>query len=323
MSVASFRTGFAVLAVLGWAWAAVGEPHDTPPLTPGRPATRPHAAPVMPRSPRGTPAARNTVSPLRVALEVGLGTETWGRIVVELDSEAAPVTVRNFLYYVDSGFYNGTLFHRVAPDFIIQGGGYTSATEAKTVGLRRTIKNEARTTALKNVRGTIAMARARRPDSATAQFFINVRDNPGLDPNSAGGDGWGYCVFGKVVEGMEVVDRIKGVATRPDPGLPQERTQPVEPPVIQKAYRVSPEGTLIPVSPSSIMPEPPLPPPSAQPAPPPDEVPPPPQLQPEPEPPPPSPAPEPPPPPPPSPAPIPPPPAPALLPPPSPSRTPG
>jgi cyclophilin family peptidyl-prolyl cis-trans isomerase len=241
----------------------------------------------------------------RVALEVGLGTETWGRIVVELDSEAAPVTARNFLYYVDSGFYAGTVFHRVAPDFIIQGGGYTSATDAKTVGLRRMIKNEARTSTLKNVRGTIAMARARRPDSATAQFFINVRDNPGLDPNSAAGDGWGYCVFGKVVEGMEVVDRIKGVATRPDPRLPQERTQPVEPPVIQKVYRISPEGTPIPVAPSSIMPEPPLPPPPV--APPPDDVPPPPQLQAEPPPPPPpSPAPEPPPP---APTPEPPPPA--------------
>jgi len=228
-----------------------------------------------------TPGVRATAGPPRVVLEIGQGEEYWGRVVLELDAEAAPVTVRNFLLYVDSRFYEGTIFHRIAPDFIVQGGAYTAEGEPKTSGLRRPIKNEARTTGLRNLRGTVAMARAKKPDSATSQFFINLKDNPGLDPNYAGGDGWGYCVFGKVVEGMEILDRMKGLATRENPRVPTEKTWPLNPPVIRKAYRLLREGTTMPADPGTLkLPEPPeVPsspplPPEEEPPPPPPELPP-------------------------------------------------
>ncbi len=171
----------------------------------------------------------------RVELEIAQSGKAWGRIIIEFDEKKAPVTTRNFLQYVDEGFYDGTIFHRVIPTFMIQGGGFTGPTEQKAKGLRKPIQNEARN-GLKNVRGTIAMARTGEPHSATSQFFINVKDNPNLDYPSS--DGWGYCVFGKVVEGMEVVDRIKDVETRPNPAKPREKSMPVNPPVIKKARRV-------------------------------------------------------------------------------------
>jgi peptidyl-prolyl cis-trans isomerase B (cyclophilin B) len=250
----------------------------------GQPS-RPHGGDVgpahkpTPHTPAYTPGARTTAGPPRVVLEIGQGEEYWGRVVLELDPEAAPVTVRNFLLYVDSRFYEGTIFHRIAPNFIVQGGGYTTDGEPKTAGLRRPIKNEARTAGLRNLRGTVAMARAKKADSATSQFFINLTDNPGLDPNYAGGDGWGYCVFGKVVEGMEILDRMKGLATRENPRLPTEKTWPLNPPVIRKAYRVLREGTTMPADPGTLkMPEPPevpSPPPDVEePPPPPPELPP-------------------------------------------------
>ncbi len=133
---------------------------------------------------------------------------TKGTITIELDRTKAPVTVANFLQYVDDGFYAGTIFHRVMPEFMIQGGGFTPGMNRKPT--RRPIKNEAKN-GLKNKRGTIAMARTGDPHSATAQFFINVVDNAALDYPSR--DGWGYCVFGKVVDGMDVVDKIKSVET--------------------------------------------------------------------------------------------------------------
>lgn len=133
-----------------------------------------------------------------------------GTIVLELDSEKAPGTVDNFMQYVRDGFYDGTIFHRVIDGFMIQGGGMTSGMQEKKT--RAPIKNEA-DNGLKNERGTIAMARTPDPDSATAQFFINVKDNDFLNFRAPTQDGWGYCVFGKVVEGMDVVDNIKSVAT--------------------------------------------------------------------------------------------------------------
>jgi peptidyl-prolyl cis-trans isomerase B (cyclophilin B) len=131
-----------------------------------------------------------------------------GVITLQLDAEKAPVTVKNFLEYVNSGFYNGTIFHRVIGNFMIQGGGFEPGMIQKKTNAP--IKNEA-ANGLKNDKYTVAMARTGDPHSATAQFFINVKDNDFL--NYPGQDGWGYCVFGKVVEGREVVDAIRNVKT--------------------------------------------------------------------------------------------------------------
>jgi cyclophilin family peptidyl-prolyl cis-trans isomerase len=142
-------------------------------------------------------------------------TTSMGTIVLELEPDAAPRTVDNFLKYVKKGQYKGTIFHRVIPGFMIQGGGYVDY-----LGKKRTdppIPNEAdraMAAGLKNRRGTVAMARTPDPNSAAAEFFINVVDNPALDfKGKANGNTWGYCVFGKVVQGMDVVDRIKAVKT--------------------------------------------------------------------------------------------------------------
>lgn len=133
-----------------------------------------------------------------------------GVIEIELDAEKAPETVENFLGYVKDGFYDGTIFHRVIDGFMIQGGGMEPGmTEKQT---KAPVKNEA-DNGLKNDRGTIAMARTNDPHSATAQFFINVSDNAFLNHQQPSMEGWGYCVFGKVANGMDVVDEIKGVAT--------------------------------------------------------------------------------------------------------------
>ncbi len=144
-------------------------------------------------------------TPPRVALETSMG-----RVVVELNPTKAPATVANFLGYVKDGFYDGTIFHRVIGNFMIQGGGFDRNFEKKAT--RDPIQNEA-DNGLRNVRGSIAMARTGNPHSATAQFFINVVDNAFLDHTARTARGWGYTVFGKVVEGMEVVDAIKAVAT--------------------------------------------------------------------------------------------------------------
>ena len=131
-----------------------------------------------------------------------------GNIILELDAEKAPVTVKNFLSYAESGYYNDTIFHRVIDGFMIQGGGFDSSMKQKPT--EKPIKNEANN-GLKNSKYTIAMARTSIPDSATSQFFINVNNNDFL--NYPGQDGWGYCVFGKVSEGTDVVDKIQKVAT--------------------------------------------------------------------------------------------------------------
>lgn len=132
-------------------------------------------------------------------------TTSLGEIVIRLNSEKAPISSANFLTYVNEGFYNGTLFHRVIPGFMAQGGGFDSSFNQKPV--HAPIKNEA-DNGLPNNRGTIAMARTNVPDSATAQFFINYKDNHFLNFTSATVSGWGYAVFGEVIEGMDVVDAM-------------------------------------------------------------------------------------------------------------------
>ena len=153
-----------------------------------------------------------------------------GNIVIELSTEKAPVTIQNFLSYVRSGFYNDTIFHRVIHHFMIQGGGYTLDMENKPTG--QPITNEA-DNGLKNSRGTIAMARTMDPQSATAQFFINTVDNKFLDHRDKTVKGWGYAVFGKVIEGMDVVDAISQVKTGTKGPF---QDVPVEPVVIHKAW---------------------------------------------------------------------------------------
>jgi peptidyl-prolyl cis-trans isomerase B (cyclophilin B) len=159
-----------------------------------------------------------------VALETNHGT-----IQIKLFRQKAPVTTANFLRYVKKGHYNGTIFHRVMVNFMIQGGGYDKTMRKKPVG--KPIRNEA-DNGLSNKRGTLAMARTRAPHSATAQFFINVKDNSRLDFRSRTARGWGYCVFGKVVSGMNVVDRIRKVrTTRQGP----HGHVPIRPVVIKRA----------------------------------------------------------------------------------------
>jgi peptidyl-prolyl cis-trans isomerase B (cyclophilin B) len=153
-----------------------------------------------------------------------------GTITLELDAEKAPVTVANFLEYVNSGFYSNTIFHRVIPNFMIQGGGFEPGLKQKQTNAP--IKNEA-ANGLKNDIYTIAMARTGDPHSATAQFFINTKNNSFLD--YPGQDGWGYCVFGKVVEGKEVVDAIGKVKTGSSHGY---QDVPVEDVIITKAEEI-------------------------------------------------------------------------------------
>ncbi len=150
-----------------------------------------------------------------------------GDIVLELDHEKAPKTCANFEQYVRDGHYDGTIFHRVINNFMIQGGGFMPDMMQKAT--REPIENEAKN-GLRNLTGTIAMARTMAPHSATAQFFINVKDNGFLD--YPGQDGWGYCVFGKVTDGMDVVEKIKGVETTNRAG---HSDVPVDPIVIEKA----------------------------------------------------------------------------------------
>ena len=133
-----------------------------------------------------------------------------GDIVIELDAEKAPESAKNFISYVEAGHYNNTVFHRVINGFMIQGGGFEPGMKQKPTGAP--IKNEA-DNGLKNEAGTIAMARTQDPNSATAQFFINVADNDFLNYRSPDVQGWGYCVFGRVSEGMDIVDKIKSVKT--------------------------------------------------------------------------------------------------------------
>ncbi|WP_018137548.1 MULTISPECIES: peptidylprolyl isomerase [Thioalkalivibrio] len=155
-----------------------------------------------------------------------------GRIVLELNAEAAPETVANFMSYVDDGFYDGTIFHRVIPGFMVQGGGFDKNMSQKSAG--EPIRNEA-DNGLKNEVGAISMARTQDPHSATAQFFINVNDNDFLNHTAPNAQGWGYAVFGKVTEGMDVVRQIESVPTGRS-GMHQD--VPQEPVVMESVKRV-------------------------------------------------------------------------------------
>lgn len=156
-----------------------------------------------------------------------LMTTTVGPMTLELDTDKAPKTVKNFLSYVTNGHYDGTIFHRVIDNFMIQGGGFTTDMEQKST--QAPIENEANN-GLKNARGTIAMARTQDPHSATAQFFINVSENDFLNHTGENMQGWGYAVFGKVTEGEDVLDKIRGVQTGNQAG---HQDVPLEPIIIE------------------------------------------------------------------------------------------
>lgn len=157
---------------------------------------------------------------------------TLGKIVFEIFQDKAPETAKNFLKYVDEKFYDGTIFHRVIPNFVVQGGGFDK--EMKEKDTYPPIKNEAEN-GLSNLRGTVSMARTNDPHSATSQFFINLVDNKNLDfKDKNSGRGWGYAVFGKVIEGMDVVDKIAKVETTTKGYY---ENVPKEPVIIIKAYR--------------------------------------------------------------------------------------
>jgi cyclophilin family peptidyl-prolyl cis-trans isomerase len=163
-----------------------------------------------------------------VVMETSMGT-----IKIELDADKAPKTVANFLRYADEGFYDGTIFQRVIPGFMIQGGGFTP--DMKQKAPHEMIVNEA-DNGLKNLCGTITMARSGDPDSASDQFFINVANNAGLD-HAGPGPAFGYAVFGKVIEGMDVVDKIVNVKTTVNPIMPSENSGPVETVLIKSVKR--------------------------------------------------------------------------------------
>jgi len=173
-------------------------------------------------------ATATTKKPTRAKPMIKLQTN-FGPITLELDAKAAPVTVANFVQYVRDGHYNGTIFHRVIEGFMIQGGGFTADMEQKAT--RAPIKNEA-DNGLKNVAYSVAMARTPNPDSATSQFFINIADNAFLNFREPSAQGYGYCVFGRVSEGQDTVDRIRKVRTGTRAGM---QDVPVEDVVIESA----------------------------------------------------------------------------------------
>jgi peptidyl-prolyl cis-trans isomerase B (cyclophilin B) len=181
------------------------------------------AASLISGSAQASDGAKPSGKP-RVALETSLG-----RIVIELEADKAPKSVANFLAYVKAGYYDGTVFHRVIPNFMVQGGGMTADLTPKST--QPAIQNEA-DNGLKNERGTVAMARTGDPHSATSQFFVNTVDNKFLNHTGKNPQGWGYAVFGKVVEGMDVVDKIAAVKTG---NKGPYQNVPVEPVAITKA----------------------------------------------------------------------------------------
>lgn len=159
----------------------------------------------------------------------------YGTIVVELDPVKAPKTVDNFLQYVREGFYDNTIFHRVIDNFVIQGGGFGPSMTQKVT--RTPIENEA-SNGLRNARGTIAMARTSDPHSASAQFFFNLVDNDFLNFTAPTPAGWGYCVFGRIVEGLHVIDQIKGIPTGSKLG---HKDVPLSDVILEKAQLVTPD----------------------------------------------------------------------------------
>jgi cyclophilin family peptidyl-prolyl cis-trans isomerase len=186
------------------------------------------AAAAAPSAPRSCADMLKGSSPMKVKL-----TTSMGPITIELDKTKAPVSVDNFVKYVESGHYNGTIFHRVIDGFMVQGGGFDKDMRQKATN--PPIKNEA-DNGLKNDKYTVAMARTQVPDSASSQFFINVKDNAFLNHTAKNVQGWGYAVFGKVVEGQDVVDKIKKVPTGNVRGMGDV---PLEAVVIEKAECVA------------------------------------------------------------------------------------
>ncbi len=210
----------ALIVAIGALGCAPQPPHVQQP--PAAPSPKPQAASVL-----------AATQPVVAKAPVVVFETTSGNITLELARDKAPITVTNFLKYVESGHYNGTVFHRVKSDFMIQGGGYTP--EGKEKPTRGPILNEGGN-GLRNTSGTIAMARTSAPDSATSQFFINVGDNGFLDRDQSQ-DGCGYAVFGKVIGGMDVVDKIKLMPTHVNPANPRDgASEPDKPVVILKAY---------------------------------------------------------------------------------------
>jgi peptidyl-prolyl cis-trans isomerase A (cyclophilin A) len=208
------------LLVPAFAFAQTG----TAPAKPAAKAPAKAAAPAKAKAAEA-PASEADKTASKVLIKTNLGEMT-----VELYPDKAPKTVENFLAYVNGKFYDGTIFHRVIDNFMIQGGGFTP--ELRQKATRPAIVNEAKN-GLSNSRGTLAMARTGDPNSATAQFFINVVDNPRLDYTSdANGSTWGYCVFGKVISGLDVVDKIKAVPTGAQG--PFKSDVPTTPVVIEK-----------------------------------------------------------------------------------------
>lgn len=210
----------------------MGNPNARGPIGRGNPVTPSPGGLVAPPQPTDI---QRPAEAIYVAMDLTVENRPFGRIVLELDPAAAPKTVENFLHYVQTGFYNQTIFHRVIPDFILQGGGYTAPNQPKKEGLNAAIANESKPRQ-RHARGTLAAARIHRdPNSATSQFFINLADNRKLDRHN-------YCIFGKVAEGMDVIDRL--VAETPVESSPLEpafQTRPVKPPMIQRAYRLPPD----------------------------------------------------------------------------------
>jgi peptidyl-prolyl cis-trans isomerase A (cyclophilin A) len=194
------------------------------------------AALAQDTQPAASKAEETAVPPTQAEnYEYAILQTTLGDIVLQLDAGKAPISTQNFLEYVAAGHYNGMIFHRVMKDFMIQGGGYTPDLTEKKEGLRPPIKNEWQN-GLKNVRGSIAMARTQVPDSATAQFYINVVDNPALDQPRGGA---AYAVFGKVLGGLSTVDAIRLTPVKNDPKLPMGQVVPVTPVVIKSARKLT------------------------------------------------------------------------------------
>jgi cyclophilin family peptidyl-prolyl cis-trans isomerase len=183
------------------------------------------APPPAKPAPSAAPAAKSS-GPPRVQVVTNMGS-----FVIELNQERAPLTVTHFLAYVEEGFYNGTVFHRVVPNFVIQGGGLDADYKVKNAPLK--VVNESGN-GLTNARGTVGAARGGEPHSSDSQFYINLYDNADLDPHATR---WGYAVFGKVVQGMDVVDKIGNVPTGPHGAIKED--VPLKPVVIEKIERIN------------------------------------------------------------------------------------
>jgi cyclophilin family peptidyl-prolyl cis-trans isomerase len=217
-----------LLLILGLFWvftapALADDPTPPPKAAPGAAAPAGSTGAAVPAA---APAPAKAVGAPRVQVVTNMG-----NFVVELNSERAPLTVQHFLAYVDQGFYNGTVIHRVIPDFVIQGGGMDTDYKIKPASL--TVVNEAGN-GLTNARGTVGAARGGDPHSSNSQFYINLFDNANLDPNPSR---WGYAVFGKIVQGMDVVDRIGNVPTGSHGAIKQD--VPLKPVIIEKIERIN------------------------------------------------------------------------------------